>query len=158
MNFHITYCIKTQHHSNMSRIQRHRFHEETHKGKNLFLFGCQSSFNFCTSEILSTESIEATTSFLQATTCREHRIFVSLAPTRFPTPTPCVFQHQLDGSTHFLMYKHWLSHRRLMSSLAPLDHPDSLAATRRKLQLPMFKHQLEPQGQLSSLAPPYHPC
>jgi len=46
----------------------------------------------------------------------------------------------------------------LSISLAPPFLPNSLAATRKKYQLPMLKHSLELKGLKSYLAPPYHPC
>ena len=68
-------CKSNHHHSIAQNTQRHRFHEETHKKKNLFFLGCQESFNFCTSSLsLSSYSNEATTSELQAPTCKEHQL------------------------------------------------------------------------------------
>ena len=68
-------CKANHHHSITQNTQRHRFHEETHKGKKLFFLGCQESFNFCTSSLsLSSYSNEATTSELQARTCKERQL------------------------------------------------------------------------------------
>ena len=68
-------CKEKHHHSITQITQRHRFHEETHKGKNLFFLGCQESFNFCTASLsLSSYSNEATNSELKASNCKEHQI------------------------------------------------------------------------------------
>ena len=68
-------CKSNHHHSITQNTQRHRFHEETHKGKNVFFLGCQERFNLCTSSLsLSCYSNEATTSELQALTCKDHQL------------------------------------------------------------------------------------
>ena len=68
-------CKANHHHSITQNTQRHRFHEETHKGKNLFFLVCQERFNFCTYSLsLRSYSNEATTYELQAPTCKEHQL------------------------------------------------------------------------------------
>ena len=108
------------------------FHEETHKGENLFFLGCQSSSNFHVHHSFELRlKYEATTSDRKLQLAESTNSQISLAPTRWKHQLPGFSStHQMEAPTPKISSR---TNQNLEDCNPPQKHPTTLNESQKTL-------------------------